>query len=286
MAHRSYQTNLMLENLFYVIPGQVPVFGGLLESLKSPRVQVVVADCGTQLGMPVDKRVLGASYPDAEEPGPMLDYAFHLDGSPVTVASMGEVPGRTVPIRHPAYCGYFGAKKGVCAVCALAGIRLTRQNLENASTGVTHAWTTSNTALAGEVQVLRQWLLQQGEATMHMARGGMAPFLPPSEYALLNRLADTYSGGLLGLQAMDGVPLPAKYLLLKGSVSDDMRGKVEDWVMRAKGIPEEYSDFLPRVPDNLEAALLGIVLYGMFGEKALNAPPETFPAPPALVFGE
>ncbi len=286
MAHRSYQTNLMLENLFYVIPGQVPVFGGLLESLKSPRVSVVTADCGTLLGMPVDKRVLGAVISDPDSPGPMLDHAFHLDGSPVTVESMGLISGRTIPIRHPAYCGHFGSKKGICAVCALAGVRLTRQALENATTGVTHPWTTSNGALAGEVKVLREWLLQQGGVTLYMARGGMSPFLPPSEYALLNRLADTYSGGLLGLQAMENVPLPTKYMLLKGAVSDDMRGKVEDWVLRAKGVPEEYSDFLPRVPDNLEAALLGIVLYGMFGERALNSPPEVFPAPPTLVFGE
>jgi hypothetical protein len=286
MAHRSYQTNLMLENLFYVIPGQVPVFGGLLESLKSPRVPVVAADCGTRLGMQVGKRVLGAVRSDPDSPGPMLDYVFHLDGSPVTVASMEAVSGRTVPIRHPAYCGHFGRNKGVCAVCALAGVRLTRQPLENAATSVVHPWTRSNVDLAGEVRTLRQWLLQQGGVTLYMARGGMSPYLPPSEYALLNRLADTYSGGLLGLQAMEGVPLPAKYLLLKDSVSDDMRGKVEDWVLHAKGVPEEYSDFLPRVPDNLEAALLGLILYGMFGDRALNSPPETFPAPPTLVFGE
>jgi len=287
VPNRSHQTNLMMENLLYVIPGDVPVFGSLLDSLVNPYLPVLSADCGTTLGMPMDRRVLGTKPASAPaEAAAMFHYVFGLDGHPLTSANVGATEAPLMAIRHPAYCAHFGAKQGVCAVCAVAGLRLTRSALYNESTSVAHAWTDTNADLGAEVASLRAWALREGGLKVPMGRGGMGPFLASAEYALLNWISSTYSGGLLGLQGFGGVPLPAKSLLLKSFISDDVRGKVEDWVLRANGVPEEYADFFPRIPSNLEAVVLGALLYAMLGEKTLNEPPAVASEPPVLQYRE
>jgi len=261
MSTRKYTTNLMLENLLYVIPPAAGNTYTLLHRVVNPTVPVVERDCGTYLGLPVDRRVLTQ--------GDMWKWVISAPGYgilyPTTtgdvLAATGNAYQATKPfqyfIRHPGYCASQG---GICARCALANLRM--------STGTVYP--------PEDFEVITDHILAAGVFTLRCSLGQVREFFTPSEYALLTWLSDTYTGGLLGLSAIEKLPLPVKQSLYHSVIPANLLAQVTQETLQNPQVPEDYADLFTRITNPLEQALFCILMYGMFGRDADNNPPEVF----------
>lgn len=85
----------------------------------------------------------------------------------------------------------------------------------------------------------------------------------------LGYLAETYSGGLLGMNPLATATTTLRPSLIKSVISDGQLDVMHDLVSQYHAISSSYLDFSDTIVDKLEKALFLIALYGVFSDVIL-----------------
>lgn len=289
MTNRSYTTTLLFENLLYLPPSLAKDSGyQLLQFLINPRVKLVADDCQQGVALQENRRFIKANVWESASPAfTRRQYEFRVWGSvdypqygtPILYADISVIDDPTVHVKHPAHCNipHNDAEGvwGICRQCYYAGILMTMANIVDAgsSTVVQHYYEPPL-----PFSILAVSLPPIGSTVQIQASyGRMKPFFKPSEVALLNWVANTYSGALVGLRALDDVPLPVKASLYSRIIPTTLLQQAVDQVMLNPKVPSNYKDYLERVEDTFEKALLTVLLYSLYGVPENTELPSTFP---------
>lgn len=289
MTNRSYTTTLLFENLLYLPQslGKDPAYQ-LLQFLLNPRVRLVMEDCQQGVALRENRQFIKANLWESSSPEfARRQYEFRVWGSvdypqygtPILYSDISSIDDQMIHVKHPAHCNvpHNDAEKiwGICRQCYYAGLLMTKASIvdSGSSTVIQHYYETPL-----PFSVLASDLPPVGSTVQVQASyGRMKPFFKPSEVALLNWLANTYSGSLVGLRALDDVPLPVKASLYSRIIPATLLQQAVDQAMLNSKVPSNYKDYLERVEDPLEKALLAVLLYSLYGVPENIELPSVFP---------
>ena len=281
MSTRSYSNLIVLETILDSIPSGKPNLDLFVSSIFEPFVSVTEQDCGTSLGT-------------------LTTVNYELEGkvelSTNTIISFDRILSLLtngiyfVPVRSLSSCI---SKDGVCQTCFHASRQKEPIPSIKSTPQILPEYTVATEAIPA-VSGQSVFILSEGSDLYDLAyvyhKGVL---LAESQYTIDNLiltlgvpltedgqitiryttyirapylfwLAGTYSGSMLGIKQLQAPPLPIRKRLLTSLVPESMLESLVQGVSELRGVPVEAIDYLAKVHDPLEKALLVISIYAIY----------------------
>ena len=276
---RSYSNFLLFEDVLTNLPAGSDIILQAANTLVNPTVQIVETDCGTLLGsiVPLTYAILGR-----------MELTSGLPLTETSIANLLNQGVSTVRVRSVPTCI---SKNGICSTCYTASYGVVGASVGSFATlsselvyktdiivgdGVNSSYpVTQNssqytkTNLAGGAYYPEVLSLTDSLITFNSVRTTFQTFALEyymvSTDPLLEYIAKSYSGSLLGLS-----PLPSYQLLIKPSLYQSLFSDSQVYLLRdelnlySKNIPPLYLDYCDKVSDVLEKVLYIIYIYSIY----------------------
>lgn len=282
MTMRSYAGTLLLQNIFKYVPNTDPNIANLGTMITMPNVQVTTHDCQTTLGT--------VETLNFQSEG-LTDLATGQVLSETSITSLLQQGIYTVAVRHTNSCISPG---GVCSVCYSATyptqpvpsvnsrVIITPEYLVNAEIVASVPGTNIYTTVTNPSTYINCYVYTGGRLlisgidynlignTLTLANAPstvsnvVLRFVNINYASFLGWLAATYSGSLLGLQALPYNPLPIRSLYLTSLLDQNRLQLVNQTISNLSKIPSEYSTWASQIIDPLEQALYMLALYTIY----------------------
>lgn len=281
MSTRSYSNLIVLETIFDSIPSGKPELDSFVLNVFSPFVHVVEQDCGTSLGTPT-----AVNY-ELEGKVELATSTLVSFDRIISLLSNGVY---TTPVRSLSSCI---SKDGVCQTCYHASRQKDTIPAIGSHVQVMPEYVTATealTAVAGQSSftisetpdlydlvyvyhlgvlltssqytidnltlTLASPVTSDGQVTVRYTTYIRAPYL--------FWLAGTYSGSMLGIKQLPAPPIPLRKRLLTSLIPESVLELLVQGVSTLRGVPVEAIDYMSKVHDPLEKALLVIAIYAIY----------------------
>lgn len=262
---KSYGNYLLMENLLYNVPGTKKSIQVLAINLFSPVTTIMESDCGTTLGLEqgILQLVRGG-----------YNFALHSNGAAITAEELTALLAsgqQTIHIRHSGSCISTG---GICQKCWYANVLQSTAN-----------YTDPDTAFdAVPPPSFSEVVLPEigSKVTLRSKLGHVKEYFTSSERAIMSYVADSYTGGLVGIKSYDSFPLPLKPSLMRASINKNLLDRAMQELAEIPDVPGTFLSYLDGLDDSLEKAAGIVLVYCVYGADAANTFPETFPLAPTV----
>lgn len=281
---RTYSALLLFENLFDSIPTDNPDMVNLSLSIMEPNVQIIEKDCGTTLGRfeTVNFELEGTT-----------ELATGLPLSRSRIEYLLSQGIYEIATRHTSTCI---SKDGVCTKCFVGTYPLQKIPVVNDRVNIYPLYLVNSEIIAvkqGGTQYSIETdsamfdtsylyhegvLLLEGPDKDYTLENSILTFkvTPDKDYTMVLKtlrrntfpfivwLANTYSGGIFGMEPLPAQALPLRTLFLSSLLDENRLQLVSEYVAQLEAIPEGYVDFAATVKDPLERGLYLLALYCVY----------------------
>ena len=277
---RSYSNFLLFEDVLEYLPTTAPGITRAANLLINPQVTLVEEDCGTILGKQETLSFASEGLIELATDAPLVRSRI------ISLLAQGKYK---ISIRDPSTCTSDG---GICKKCFNASIldrglqvkvgdkvSMTNQYIYHADAlvgpGNTFPLTKSldlyNLLIvikSGVVLASSTYSVSNQTLTLNLPLGPsdsvVVYYLKFSDNLLLNYLAKSYSGSLIGLLPLlsDYLPIPSQ--LYQSFLSDSLLALMKIEISGYKDIPLDMIDYIDVIIDKLEKALYIILLYAIY----------------------
>lgn len=282
MTMRSYTGLLIFENIFDYVPSTNPDLVGFANSIFSPGVNIVEADCGTTLGS-----LQSVNYELEGMVELATDQVFSHDRiNQLLSQGIYKVAARTLDTCI--------AQNGVCQKCYTASNQtlpvpkvndlvhiqpvfefhtqvialnsgVTNYPVDYAPTGYSYIAVYINGVLLTSSQyTVSNQTLTLVTAPTSTTYNIVIRYFVKSTSPYLVWLANTYSGSLLGLKALPSYQLPIRSLLLTSLVPTSRLALMVDYTIALKNAPPALTGYIPQITNPLEQGLYLLAINCVF----------------------